>query len=369
MKFYLWPLVMTLFIIGCNEKKPQTLNSLGESSTGCSAESVASSTEGPLFKLDGQVITRNDLPAKLKEQVFQNEFEGYSKNQTIFKEYALRVHLAKKQNKLKDMSNPPELMELLKVPEPSDSELKALFTQYKSHMPKGVTFEQMKPQLIGFTKNQKAAEVFQKEVAKLEQEGIYLSLIAGPVPPKMSLNLEGHPYQGVKDSKIQVVEVSDYTCGHCQRAHPELKNLLKKYQGKINFTQMNFALRPDDLSGSYVMAAFCAQKQGMKQFWDFHNRAFEETSKPHDHDAPGHSHGPKSEEEKLEEVSKVAKAVKLDMKMFSECLSGNEAKDYMNNTQKHLSEQGISGTPAFIVNNKKVMGGIAELEKAINELL
>lgn len=369
MKLLLGLLVLALSLSACNEKKSNTLKSLSDSSGGCSAEGVASSTDGPLFKLNGEVITRNDLPKNLKESVFQNEFEAYSKNQNIFKEYALRIHLAKKQNKLQDPNNPPPLMDLLQVPEPSEKELKALFDQFKSRMPKGSTFEQMKGQLAGYLKSQKAAGVFQQEVANLEKEGIYQSLIAGPVAPEMSLNLEGHPYQGVKNSKIQVVEVSDYTCGHCQRAHPEVKKMLEKYKGKINFTQMNFALRPSGLSGAYVRAAYCAQEQGMKQFWDFHHHAFEETSKPHDHNDPAHSHGPKSPQEQKETVSKVAKEVKLDIKKFETCFDAQKAKDYMMNTQKHLSEQGISGTPAFIVNNKKVMGGIAEVEKAIEELL
>ena len=87
--------------------------------------------------------------------------------QNIFKEFALRIHLGKKSVKLKDINNPPELVELLNIPEPSDKELKALFEQHKARMPKGVTFESMKAQIEGFVKSQKIGGIFQEEVKKM----------------------------------------------------------------------------------------------------------------------------------------------------------------------------------------------------------
>lgn len=368
MKFFILLIALGIFLVGCNEKKTSGMNSLS-GSQGCSGESVASSETGPLFKLNGEVVTRADLPRKISGQVYQNEFEAYSKNQNIFKEYALRVYLAKKQGKLEDKMNPPELVELLKIPEPTEKEMKTLFNQYKSRMPKDATFAKMKDQLAGFLKSQKIGGVFKEEISKMEKSGGYQSLIAGPVALDLKINTNGHPTMGNTSAKVQVIEVSDYTCGHCQRAHPEVKEMLKKYGNKIQFTQINFSLRPDGLSGTYVLGAYCAQKQGMNKFWDYHNAAFDETSKPHDHSDPHHSHAPKTAEENKTTVLKVAKAVKLDEKKFKTCLDSKEAKEFMTKTINELSEQGINGTPAFIVNNKKVMGGIAEVEKAIDELL
>lgn len=368
MKYFLVLMLIGSLLLSCNEKKPQSLNSLS-GSAGCSGESVASSATGPLFKLDGEVVTRAELPRKTAEQVYQNEFEAYSKNQNIFKEYALRVYLAKKKGKLEDKQNPPDLVELLDIPEPSEKEMKALFNQHKARMPKDVTFDKMKTQIAGYLKSQQIGKVFKAEVEKMEKSGAYQSMIAGPIAMEMNLDLTGQPSMGNKSSKVQVVEVSDYTCGHCQRAHPEVKAMLKKFGNKINFTQVNFALRPNGLSGTYVLGAYCAQKQSVDKFWAYHNAAFDETSKPHDHSAPGHSHAPKSAAENKKTVLEVAKKVKLDEKKMSACLDSKEAKDFMNNTINKLSEQGINGTPVFLVNNKKIMGGVAEVEKAINELL
>ena len=114
-KHFIVILSTMIFLISCNEDKSKMRTSLSESNAGCSGESVSSSAQGPLFKLDGKVITRNDLPKKTREMVFQTEFEAYSKNQNIFKEFALRIHLGKKSGKLKDINNPPELVELLNI--------------------------------------------------------------------------------------------------------------------------------------------------------------------------------------------------------------------------------------------------------------
>tara|TARA_Y100000768_G_C23988861_1_gene690723 strand:- start:2170 stop:3273 length:1104 start_codon:yes stop_codon:yes gene_type:complete len=356
-------IILVLLTVACNDDKPMR-SSLSDASGGCSGETMASSETGPLFKISGETVTRKDLPAELANLVYRNEFEAYSKNQNIFKEYALRVYLAKKQDKLEDMDNPPKLMDLLDIPEPSDKEMKALFEQSRSRLPKEVTFESMKSQISGYLKSQKVAEIFQEEVKKMEADGAYQSLIAGPVAPKMEISTDGFPTTGNKDSKIKVIEIADYTCGHCQHAHPEVKEILKKYKDKISFTQINYSLRPNGQSGMYVKGGFCAHKQGEEKFWSYHDKAFAKNSEPHDHSAPGHSHGPNADE-----VVAVAQSAGLKAEEFKKCLQSPEAQEFMMNTNATLSAQGITGTPAFIINNQKVEGGVQTLEAEIKKLL
>ena len=369
MKMLFLSAALLLSLVSCNQEETKTRTSLNSGAEGCSGELASSSETGPLFEINGEVMTREDLPSGLKEALYQNEYEAYSKNQTIFEELALRIYLAKKQDKLKDPKNPPSLLELLSIPEPTDKEMKALFDQSKNRLPPGTKFEgPIKAQIKQYIKGQKVGTYFQQEVDKMKADGAYRLMVAAPPAPELKLDLEGFPVAGNKDAKVQVVEVSDYTCGHCQRAHSAVKEIIKKYGDRIAFTQVNFALRPEGKSGAYVRGAYCAQKQSDDKFWTFHDKAFEKTSVPHDHSAHGHSHDANPTEDR-NEVVEVAKESKLDMKKFESCLDSEEAKKYVSDTANSLGEQGISGTPVFLINNKKIGGGIRDLEDEIKKNL
>lgn len=364
-------LLTTLLLTGfvaCNQEQPKTRTSLAGGAEGCSGALTNSSETGPLFEVNGEVFSRDDLPGGLKEAMYENEYEAFSKNQTIFEELALRIYLAKKQDKLKDPKNPPSLLELLSIPEPTDAEMKALFDQSKGRLPPGTKFEgPIKAQISQYIKGQKVGTQFQVEVDEMKKDGAYKLMVAAPIAPELKLNLAGFPTLGKKDAKVKVVEVSDYTCGHCQTAHPAVKEIIKKYGDRISFTQVNFALRPQGESGMFIQGAFCAEKQSLDKFWVYHDEAFKKTSEPHDHSA--HGHGGHGAAEAKEKVVAAAKASKLDMAKFEKCLESEEAKSYVSKTASALSEQGINGTPVFLINNTKVGGGVRDLEEEIKKRL
>lgn len=362
---YLLLILVLILTVACDAKKQTTRTSLTDGAQGCSGDLVNSSATGPLFEVNGTTFTREDLPGGLKEALYENEFSAYSKNQTIFEELALRMYLGKKKNKLKDPKNPPSLLELLDIPEPTESEMKALFEQSKNRLPPGTKFEgPIKTQITQYLKGQKVGTIFKTEVAKMKADGAYRMMVAAPIAPELKLSLKGFPVKGKKDSSIQVVEVSDYTCGHCQRAHGKAMELLSKYSDRVAFTQVNFALRPDGGSGLYIRGAYCAQKESESKFWVYHDKAFKKTSEPHDHGAGSHSAN-----EDLEKVMGIAKDSGLKMDSFKTCIESEEAKKYVSSTANALAEQGINGTPVFLINNKKIGGGIESLEDEIKKLL
>lgn len=366
--------LITIFMLiltfsSCN-KETQKAASLSAGTGSCSSGSDAIGA-GPLFKLNGQVFTRDGLPTATKEAVYNNEYAAYSKNLAIFEEYALRLFLAKNKGLLKDPTNPPQLKELLTLKDPSNAEAKKVFNENKHRMPPNSKFEHMKPQIVSYLKSQQVGLAFRKEVDKMKNSGAFTALQTAPLAPEIKFSLKGFPQKGNKNAKIKIIEVSDYLCGHCQKAHPKVLELLKKYGDKVSFTQVNFSLRPEGLSGTYIRGAYCAQKQSDKLFWKFHDKTFEKTSVPHDHSAAGHKHtdGDGSSADSLKKVDEVAKASGLNMAKFNKCLGSKEAHSFVTTTNALMTENGINSTPAFIFNNKKVQKGVFELEKLIKSNL
>ena len=363
-------LLYFLSLSSCVQQSNKPIESLSSTEGSCSSDTGTHHHENKIFKLEGKIFTKKDLPADMREIIYKNNYEAYTKNLSVYKDYALRHYLGKKKNLLKDPKNLPQIDEVLEIQQPSDKEAKVAFEQYKNRMPRGSTYEQMKSQIMRFLVTRNTRNTFDEELTKMEKKGVFVSMVSAPEAQKVIFDLNSFPTKGKKNSKVNVVEISDYLCGHCQSAHPKVMELYKKYKDQISFTQINFSLRPTGLSGTYARGAYCALEQGPDNFWKFHDAAFKKTTVPHKHEkGDKHTSNDGNSTESISKVKDVAKSVGLDSSEFPKCLSSEKAKEYVQRNNSIISKKGINGTPVFIINNKKLARGIHELEEAIKNSL
>jgi protein-disulfide isomerase len=338
------------YLVGSNNAGKSTPELSLSSPTGsCGAESATTA----LFELNGKVYNENSIPSALKNNLFELRNEGYLREKGVIDEFALIVSLAEKKGMKFDSEHPPRIDQLLPEVKISDSELKDFFNKNKDRLPPNTKLETVKAQLEQYLKSQKIGAVFMAEIEKLKKEGNYRNLIVAPEAPTVNLDISGYPTKGSKESKFILIEASDYTCGHCKTVHPEVKELMRKYGDKIKFVQMNFSLNPSGLSGQLIRGGYCAQEEGDEAFWRYHNAAFEYQVNP----------------QKMEEMTpaKIAKVAGLDLKKFVSCLAGSKATELLNKTNETLHSNGVSSTPSFFLNNKKVVLEGKGLIKAIEE--
>ncbi|MFN6499507.1 MAG: DsbA family protein [Nostoc sp. DedQUE01] len=81
------------------------------------------------------------------------------------------------------------------------------------------------------------------------------------------------PTTGSTNSKILLVEFSDFQCPYCAEAHKTLKDLLAKYPDKVKLVYKNLPLtsiHPQALPAA--AAAWAAHQQG--KFWEYHDALF-----------------------------------------------------------------------------------------------
>lgn len=81
------------------------------------------------------------------------------------------------------------------------------------------------------------------------------------------------PTTGSTNSKIVLVEFSDFECPYCAEAHKTLKQLLAKYPDKMKLVYKNLPLtsiHPQALPAA--TAAWAAHQQG--KFWEYHDALF-----------------------------------------------------------------------------------------------
>lgn len=338
-------------VVGMNftssPSKVSAINLSGESQEGSCG--LSDTAPKGYMTMNGKVFHKTDFPTTTQDALYNVEQENYTKLTRTLEEFAVRYNLALEKDSNVNINKLPETMKLLAKKTVSDKELKEFFESNKKRLPPNSKFEEMKPQLTQYLQMQGAQKSFQEALKKLKDSKKYRILTKEPIPPKVSINFEGFPTLGPKDAKNVLVEASDYMCGHCKHVHPEVKAMLKKLDGKIRFVQMNFALRPAGTSGKMIQGAFCARKESESKFWEYHNKAFDYKGK-----------------EEPNPVA-IAKSAGVSMVNFEKCLDSAEAKDHVAKTNGILQGIGVSGTPTFFLNNRKIKISEGNLVKTIEE--
>ena len=339
--------------------KTKSVASVSAGDASCSIEGAGVSAN-EIFELDGKKYAADVFPADVRDTLFQIQSQSYETTSNFARELALRYALAVEQ-KLDVSQNLPPLRALIKVEDVSEEEMKNFYESNKKSIPPNTTYAQIKPQLQQYLISQKVGEVSRTKVTELMNAGRMKLLVPSPVAPVVNLPLDKFPSQGPSDAVVTLVESSDYLCPHCRDMHPQVKAALLEHPGKVRFVQANFALRPQQLSGALVRGGICAFAQSNEAFWKYHDAAFAlplESANPVTPDANKEFEG---------HAIKLAKDSGLDEAAFTACLTSEETKKTLEANNNLLSGAGVSGTPTFFINNRKISLGGTSISQAIAE--
>ncbi len=160
------------------------------------------------------------------------------------------------------------------------------------------------------------------------------------------------PSYGPVDSKVTIVEFSDFQCPFCSKAATAVKDLKAKYGTKVHFVFRQFPLSFHQNAHLAAEAALAAAAQG--KFWEFHDKVFENQKA--------------IERANLETYAKEI-GVKLDA--FKKALDGGEFKAKVDSDVKLGGEVAVQGTPTMFLNGKRVQNptDTAAVSKMIDDAL
>ena len=153
--------------------------------------------------------------------------------------------------------------------------------------------------------------------------------------------IEKAPVRGPADALVTLVEVVDFECPYCKRAAPTVRRLEQEYQGKVRVV---FKHNPLGGHRNAVPAAKLAEEAraqgGDAKFWAAHDKLLELGS--------------------LDRPALVAAgaALRLDAARVEAGLDGPRHIDAMREDQTMLSAIGVTGTPTFLVNGRKLVGAV-----------
>ncbi|WP_122819649.1 DsbA family protein [Varibaculum vaginae] len=155
---------------------------------------------------------------------------------------------------------------------------------------------------------------------------------------------------GSPKAPVTMVQFSDFSCPMCYQyestVFPQLKPYIDNGTLRIEFNNLTIFAREyhSDLAAA---ASIAAAKQG--KFWEFlvsaTNLAGEEGS--------GHI----TWDQQL--VTEVAKSAGVgDLERFTQDLNSSETAKIVRQESRHASSAGLSGTPAFFINNYYITGAL-----------
>lgn len=164
--------------------------------------------------------------------------------------------------------------------------------------------------------------------------------------------------KGNRESKIILVEYSDFQCPACGAYYPMLKELNKNFGDKIQFVYRQFPL-PSHKNAR--PAAYTSETAGLQgKFWEMHDMIFENQ---------------KSWSEKSgasENFLDYAKTIGLDIEKFQNDLNSITVKEKVENDYQSGIQSGVTYTPTFFLNGKKIQNPQSYdefrniIEKAVN---
>ncbi|MFL6211720.1 MAG: DsbA family protein [Pyrinomonadaceae bacterium] len=194
----------------------------------------------------------------------------------------------------------------------------------------GKELKALRKEVRKLTAGQQAIQKELAEIKKLLQAG----QVAGPVAPQnIIINVAGLPFKGAQNSKVIIVEFSDYQCPFCGRyVHETLPQLEKDYirTGKVKYIFSALPLESmHPQAFKAAEAAYCAGDQD--KYWAMHDQLFSNQQ------ALG-----------VRELSLHAQAIGLNVPTFQQCLFSDKYMPKIRAGIAAASNVGIQATPTFL---------------------
>lgn len=170
----------------------------------------------------------------------------------------------------------------------------------------------------------------QDQIAQQEQE----QKLAEEAAKNVKKPQENDHYRGQKDALITLIEYSDYECPFCKVFHQTATELVKDYDGKLNWVYRHFPLGfHEPMASKLAVASECvAEQKGDAGFWTFSDAAFA------------------NQEEVTDElISKWVASAGANIAKFNTCVKSGKFADRVQQDLTEGGTYGISGTPGNIL--------------------
>lgn len=237
-----------------------------------------------------------------------------------------------------------------KVVPPTEEEIVTFYEQNKGRLRGDQSLDDVRVQIVGYIEGQQKQSLTAAFLSNLKRAAGYRVVLD---PPRSEFELADNvPSRGPVDAPITFVEFADFQCPYCRRAHPAVEQLLLEYGAEIRYVFRDFPLPNHPRATPASVAAYCAGDQG--QFWIFYENLMVIDGDLSD-----------------EDLTQRAADLGLDAEQFNACYTSRRYESEVLQTQKFGRSLGVTGTPTFFINGRKLVGAVSydQLKTVIEEEL
>jgi len=147
--------------------------------------------------------------------------------------------------------------------------------------------------------------------------------------------------EGAEDAPVTIVEVMDYSCGHCRNFILETAPLIDQQYvetGQVRLVSLPYALRAETIPAAN--AGMCAAEQDA--YYPFTDAMFANFDEPDNLTRAG--------------FVRAAEAAELEMEPFTQCVDEGR---YVSTVQENIQRAraaGVTSTPNFFIDGRKLEG-------------
>ena len=310
---------------------------------------------GSIFVDVAQFVSRQGLSPRAMRQLDVIPFEG--RTWVAYSEPVVTVQVVNDSNcKECDVTDAVKMMKrvmptlLVKEVQFDSADGKALIDQMKIKSLPAFVFDDSVTKTDIYTQ---AQDIFQKQGNNYTIDTAQIGIQPGKFLTLPTIGADD-AQAGPADAKVKMIIFSDFQCPYCQAFYEQdLKKAMTDYKDKVQFVFKEVPLSIHDKAVPAAMAAECANEQG--KFWEMADKLYTD--------------------QKTWSAAKTFSATPyastisgLNMTQFNQCVSSNKFQDKINADNQMAQDFGISGTPAFFVNDQ-FFGGVvqySQLQQAID---
>ncbi|MBX7077766.1 MAG: thioredoxin domain-containing protein [Nannocystaceae bacterium] len=168
---------------------------------------------------------------------------------------------------------------------------------------------------------------------------------------RFKVELGDAPVRGNPDAPVTIVMFSDFECGFCRQGYMNLRELERRYDGRVRIAYKAFPLDFHSAALPTAIAARTAQSQG--KFWDFHDRLFSDRQID------------------LERLFDYARDAGMDTEALARDLDGLAWGPEVRRDMRQARRLGVNSTPTFFINGRVISGAqpIEEMSAIVDQEL
>jgi protein-disulfide isomerase len=189
--------------------------------------------------------------------------------------------------------------------------------------------------------------------------GRFLDLSVDPYKENLGkINLTNVPAKGPADAAVTLIEYTDFQCPYCSKAHTNVQEILKAYDGKIRILYKSLPLSIHNWAEDAAVIATCAYQQNPEALWQYADYFFENQKTLTKETLPT-------------QALDLAKQWNLNGDALTQCMDAKATIGTIQADMKEAQALGFNSTPSFVVNGRPVVGALPleQFKQIIDEAL